>query len=113
MKLPISVKGMIAHDHGDICYAHYGLDIFPMDSNHTNGSIAKLFRDLELLPKHSSRELFSGCGSTALFTALLVGVGMYTSSLPSQATEHIPAKPLPPVLNLHFDNATRTKRINL
>ena len=27
MELPISVTGMIAHGHGDICYAHYGLDI--------------------------------------------------------------------------------------
>ena len=35
MKLPISVTGMIAHGHGDIRYAHYGLDIFPSDSNHT------------------------------------------------------------------------------
>ena len=58
MKLPISVTGMIAHGHGDIRYAHYGLDIFLTDSNHTLGSIAKLLRDLELPPKYSSRELF-------------------------------------------------------
>ena len=48
MKLPISVTGMIAHGHGDIRYAHYGLDIFPTDSNHTVGSIVKLLRDLKL-----------------------------------------------------------------
>ena len=59
MKLPIIITGMIAHDHGDIRYAHYGLDIFLSDSNHIAGSIAKLLRDPEL-PKHSSRELFSG-----------------------------------------------------
>ena len=58
MKLPISVTGMIAHGHGDIRYAHYGLDIFPTDSNHTVGSIAKLLRDLELPPKYSSRSYF-------------------------------------------------------
>ena len=40
MKLPVSVTGMIAHGHGDIRYAHYGLDIFPSDSNYTVGSIA-------------------------------------------------------------------------
>ena len=45
---------MIAHGHGDVWYAHYGLDIFPSDSNHTVGSIAKLLRDLELPPKHLS-----------------------------------------------------------
>ena len=82
MKLPISVTGMIAHGHGDIRYAHYGLDIFPSDSNHTMGSIAKLLRDLELPPKYSSHELFSGSGSAPLFTALLAGAEMCTSSLP-------------------------------
>ena len=82
MKLPITVTGMIVHGHGDVRYAHYGLDIFPMDSNHTVGSIAKLLRDLKLPSKHSSRELFSGSGSTPLFTALLAGAEMCTSSVP-------------------------------
>ena len=54
MKLPISITGMIAHGHGDVRYAHYGLDIFPTDSNSTVGSIAKLLHDLELPLKHSS-----------------------------------------------------------
>ena len=102
MKLPISVTGMIAHGHGDIRYAHYGLDIFPSDSNHTVGSIAKLLRDLKLPPKHSSRELFSGSRTAPLFTALLAGAEMCTSS----GAEEVLAKPLPPVLNLQLDNAT-------
>ena len=105
MKLPISVMGMIAHGHGNIRYAHYGLDIFPTDSKHIVGSIAKLLRDLELLPKYSSRELFSG-SSAPLFTALLAGAEMCTSSLPPQDAEEVPAKPLPLVLNLQLDNAT-------
>ena len=82
MKLPIFVTGMIAHGHEDIRYAHYGLDIFPTDSNHTVGSIAKLLRDLELPPKYSSWELFFGSGSAPLFTALLAKAEMCTSSLP-------------------------------
>ena len=82
MKLPISVTGMIAHGHGDVRYAHYRLDIFPTDSNHTVESIAKLLRDLELPPKYSYWKLFSGSGSTPLFTALLAGAEMCTSSLP-------------------------------
>ena len=107
MKSPISVTGMIAHGHGDIRYAHYGLDIFSTDSNHIVGSIAKLIRDLELPPKYSSRELvFSGSGSAPLFTALLVGAEMCTSSLPPQGAEHVAAKSLLPVLNLQLDNAT-------
>ena len=55
MKLPISISGMIAYDHGDVCYTHFGFDIFPSDSNHIVGSIAKLVH-LELPPKHSSCE---------------------------------------------------------
>ena len=110
MKLPISVMRMIAHGHGNVRNAHYGLDIFPMDSNHTVRSIAKLLKDLELPPKHSSRELFFGSSSAPLFTTLLAGPGMCTSSLPSQVAEHVPAKPLPPVLNLQLDNATRDNK---
>ena len=106
MKLPISVTGMIAHGHGDIRYAHYGLDIFPTDSNYTLGSIAKLLRDLELPPKYSLQELFSRSSSAPLFTALLAGAEMCTSSLPPQDAEEIPVKPLPHVLNLQLDNAT-------
>ena len=47
MKLPIAITRMIAHGHGDVRYAHYGLDIYPMNPNHTIGLIAKLLRDLE------------------------------------------------------------------
>jgi hypothetical protein len=50
MKLLVAMIGMIAHGHGDLRYAHYGLDIYPSDSNHTVGSIAKLLRDLESPP---------------------------------------------------------------
>ena len=107
MKLPISVTGMIAHGHGDVRYVHYGLDIFPTDSNHTMGSIAKLLRDLKLPLKHSLQELFLGSGSASLFIALLAGIGMCTSSLPPlQAIENVPTKPLLPVMNLQVDNAT-------
>ena len=106
MKLPVSVTGMIAYGHGDVRYAHYGLDIFPSDSNHTMGSIAKLLRDLELPPKHSSRELFLGSRTAPLFTTLLAGAEMCTSSLPPPVVEEVLAQPLPPVLNLQLDNAT-------
>ena len=54
MKLPIFVTGMIAHGHGDVHYTHYGLDIFPYDSNYTIGLIAKLLRDLKEPPNSSS-----------------------------------------------------------
>ena len=87
MKLPIFVTGMIAHGHGDIRYAHYGLDIFPNDSNHIVDLIAKLLRDLELPPKHSSLELFAASRTTPLFIVLLARAKMCTSLLPPQAIE--------------------------
>ena len=110
MKLPISVTGMISHCHGDVRYAHYGLDIFSSDSNHTVGSIAKLLRDLELPPKHSSHELFMGSRTAPLFSALLAGAEMCMSSLPPQVAEEVPAKTLPPVLNLQLDNASEDNK---
>ena len=42
IKLPISVTSMIAYGYGNIRYAHYGLDLYPTDSNHIVGSIAKV-----------------------------------------------------------------------
>jgi hypothetical protein len=100
MKLPVVVTGMIAHGHGDVRYAHYGLDIYPSDSNHTVGFIAKLLRDLESPPLYSSRRLFVGEGSSLLSQALLTGVDMCNGSLlPLPATPVLRA-PLPLVLNI-------------
>ena len=42
MKLLVSIIGMLAHGHGDVCYAYYGLDLFANDSNYTIGSFTKL-----------------------------------------------------------------------
>ena len=103
-KLPISVTRMITYGHRDVRYAYYGLDIFPSHLKHNEGSIAKLLRDVELLPKHSSRELFSESRTAPLLMALLAGATMCTSSLPLQVAEQIPTKPLPSVLNLQLDN---------
>lgn len=105
MKLPVAITRMIAHGHGDVRYAHYGLDIYPSDSNHTVGSIAKLLRDLESPPVYSSRQLFVGGGSSPLFQALLIGADACKTSLPPATPEPIMAAPLPPVLNVQLDNA--------
>jgi hypothetical protein len=67
MKLLVALTGMIARGHGDLRYAHYRLDIYPSDSNHTVGSIAKLLKDLESLLVYSSRQLFAAGGSSPLF----------------------------------------------
>jgi hypothetical protein len=82
MKLPVSVIGMIAHRHGDIRHAHYGLDLYPADSNHTVGSVAKVLRDLEDVPKFVSRQIFPDIHASALFEALLEGGNVCNSSLP-------------------------------
>ena len=105
MKLPVAVTGMIAHGHGDVRYAHYGLDIFPTDSNHTVGSIAKLLRDLECPPINSSRELFAGAKNFPLSAALLEGADICLDSLLPPPEEPLGAVPLPPILTLQLDNA--------
>jgi hypothetical protein len=42
MKLLVSVTRMLVHGHGDVCYIHYGLDLFAYDSNYTVDSFAEL-----------------------------------------------------------------------
>jgi hypothetical protein len=81
MKLPVSVTGMIVHGHGDIRYAHYALDLYPANSNHTVDSIAKVLRDLEDVPKFVSREIFPNSHASPLFDAILEGGEVCSSSL--------------------------------
>ena len=94
-KLPVSMTGMIAHGHGDVHYAHYGLDIFLHDSNYIVGSLAKLLQDVENPPKYSSRELFTQSGSTPIFRTVLQGSDICTASLRVAPKIPIPATPLP------------------
>jgi len=106
MKMHVAITGMIAHGYSDIRYVHYGLDIFPTDSNHTIGSITRLLRDLEEEPKNSSHTLFSvKDGQTSLSQAMLEGVGICFDSLLPPLEEHHSAKPLLPILSLQLDNA--------
>ena len=109
MKMPVAVTGMIAHGHGDIRYAHYGLNIFPTDSNHTIGSIARLLRHLEEEPKNVSHKLFEASGTQSKLTkAVLQGSEICLDSLVPQRTpqEDVPPPSLPPVLTLQLDNAS-------
>ena len=105
MTLPVAMTRMIVHGHGDIRCGHYGLDIYPNDSNHTIGSIAKLLWDLESPLVYSTRQLFIGGGSSPLFQALLTGADMCKDSFPPVAADPVMVAPLPPVLNVQLDNA--------
>ena len=105
MKLPIAVTGMIAHEHGDMRYAHCSLDIYLSNLNHTIGSIAELLRNLESLPVYSTRQMFVGGGSSPLFKALLIRVAMCEGSLLPPPESLVEAATLPPVLNIQLDNA--------
>src|SRR5438270_14010225 len=96
---------MIAHGHGDVRYAHYALDIYPKDANHTVGSFAKLLRDLEKPPTSSSRELFEGSRSAPLYSALLEGAEIWVASLPPPPESRVDAVPLAPILLVQLDNA--------
>ena len=82
MKLPVSMIGMIVHGHGNIRYAHYGLDLYLADSNHTMGSVAKVLRDLKDVPKVVSRQIFLDIHASPHFEALFEGENVYKSLLP-------------------------------
>ena len=84
---------------------HYGLDLYSHDANYTVGSFAKVLRDLEAHPKSSSRELFPESNSHPLYSALLQGAQMCMDPLGPAPDTPIPAKPLPPILNVQMDNA--------
>ena len=105
-KLSLSVIGMLAHRHGDVRYAHYGLDLYPHDANYIVGSFAKLLRDLELLPKSSTQALFQNSRSTSLYKALLLGTKACESSLPPPLEHQLFSTLLPHILNVQMDNAT-------
>ena len=89
----------------DVRYAHYGLDVYKMNSNHTVGSIAQLLRDVESPTKHSSRRLFPASKSFPLAKALLKGLEICDNSLLPFTEDLVDSKPLPPTLTLQLDNA--------
>ena len=103
-------SGMIAHGHVDVKYAHYGLDFYPGDANHTVGSFAKLLRDLESPPTSSSRALFAGCGTTPIYEAVLEGKEVCLSSLQEPPEQPVLAKPLPPTLHVQLDNCAKDNK---
>ena len=110
MKLLVKVTGMIAYGHGDVRYAHYGLDIYPSDLNHIVGSITKLLKDLESPPMYSTRQKFVGSGSSPLFQVLLTWAAMYEGSLLPPPGILVEAATFLPVLNMQLDNACSTIR---
>ena len=63
---------MIDHSHVDVKYAHYGLDFYPGNANHTFNLFAKLLQDLVKPPIHSSPAIFDGCETTPLYEAVLL-----------------------------------------
>ena len=75
------------------------------DANYIVGSFAKVLRDLEAPPKSSSRELFPESNSHPLYSALLRGAEMCMDPLGPTPDTPIPAKPLPPILNVQMENA--------
>ena len=103
MRLPVAVTGMIAHDHGDGKYAHFSLDLYPCDSNHTVGSVAKLLRDLEQLLACSSGILFENSRATPLFVAILSGKELCLLFLGTDLVLVV-AWRLPPILYMQLDN---------
>lgn len=106
MKLSIAVIGMIVHGHGDVKYAHYGVDIYLHDCNHTIGSIAKLLCDLESILFLYSTVLFHGPGASLLFQSILEGKQIFVRSLLPHPTTRGFASLMLSELVVQLDNAT-------
>jgi hypothetical protein len=98
---------MLVHGHGDVQYAHYGLDLFAHDANYIVGSFAKLLQDLEGPPKSSSCRLFDGSRSSPLFKVVLSGVKICEVAVLPLPRMPCPATSLSPILNVQMDNAAR------
>jgi hypothetical protein len=104
MKLLVAVMGLIAHGHGDFQYAHYGLDTYPCDSNHTIGSSTKLLGNFESLSKYLSCQLFVGGETSSLFYTLFHGTNVCEGSFPPPPKSLVLGAPLLPLFNIQLDN---------
>ena len=93
-----------------MCVMPIMVEYISYDSNYIIGSMAKLLRDLEEPPKSSSRQLFVGSGSIAIFRGILNGAEMCKASLDPQTQIVVQATTLPPILNVQMDNATRDNK---
>ena len=69
----VDIARMIAHEHGDVKFVHYALNLYPAYSNHMIGLFARFLRDFEKPPSYSSRLLFENMGSTPLYEMVLDG----------------------------------------
>ena len=110
MKLSVAMTGILAYGHIDQHYMHYSLDLYSHDANYMVGSFAKVLRDLEEHPKSSSCELFLESNSHPLYSALLRGAEMCMDPLGPPPNIPIPAKPLPPILNVQMDNVVSNNK---
>lgn len=50
MTLWVVFVAMVAHIHGDVKFAHYDLNFYPVDSKHIIQSFAQLLHDLVKTP---------------------------------------------------------------
>jgi hypothetical protein len=103
MRLPVTITGMIAHGHGDGKYAHFLLDLYPRDSNHTVGLVAKLLCDLEKPLASSSGLLFENSKATPLYVVILRGKEACVPALGSDLVTVLVQR-LPPILHVQLDN---------
>jgi hypothetical protein len=100
---------MIAHGHGDGKYAHFLLDVYLCDSNHTMGLVAKLLHDLEKPPASSSGLLFENSRATLLYAAILRGKEACVSALDSDLVA-LSVQRLPPILHVQLDNCWKDNK---
>ena len=97
---------MIAHGHVDMKYAHYCLDFYHGNANHTIGTFAKFLRNFERPPTSSSCVLIVGCGTTQIYE----GKEVCLSSLQEAHKQLVLAKFLSLTLQVQLDNCTKDNK---
>jgi hypothetical protein len=100
---------MIAHGYEDVKFAHFSLNLYLGDSNHTVGSVAKLLHDLEKPLVSLSEVLFENSGSIPLFDVVLKGKEDCIESL-GTSLPLIPGWTLPPILHVQLDNCWKDNK---
>ena len=96
--------------HGYERFAHYELDMYYGDCNHTVGSFVRLLHNMEDTPILSSRRLFHCVGRSPLYRVVLYGMEVCLERLWASPTKPIPASRLPHVLHVELDNYCKNNK---
>lgn len=114
MQFSVSITGMVVHGHRDVKFAHFSLDLYPGDSNCTNGSLAKLLRDLEKPPVSFVKSIMVSFVKSIICEAPLFDVVLKEKEVCIKSLvislSLILRRRLPPILHVQLDNCLKDNK---